>query len=226
LPVVEARLTSVNSAPSQTIVLKPSNAEIDIALADLAVTNPNMRPNLETRLASAANQLPDDPEAEEALGYLALRQGRSSEARVHFQLAVDRHSSDPNVSFYLAHLEHETGAPSSQVIPLLERALTLKPDLSEARLELGLIAASDGSFTKALEALRHLTGLRPANAYAAAYTAAYCYAHIAKFSEACIAARQAQTLAQNDHDRAANSELINYINQEAQELMASSTNLP
>ena len=170
LPLIEASLASVYSAPLPTSVATISNAEMDVTLADLAVGNPNTRAALETRLTSAANRLPANSEAEEVLGYLALRQGKSSEARAHFRLAVDRHSSDPNVIFYLAHLDHAAGVPPSQVIPLLERALALNPDLSDARLELGLVTAADGNFVRALEALQQLSAPRAENAFAAIYT--------------------------------------------------------
>jgi tetratricopeptide (TPR) repeat protein len=216
LPVIEAQLTSVSDAPAAASMASVSNADMDFMLADLAVANPNARVGLEAQLASAASQVPGSPDAEENLGYLALRQGKSAAARAHFQLAVDRHSSDPGVLFYLAHLNHEAGAPSDQVIPLLQRALSLKPGLSEARLELALVQTSDGNFPKALEALQNLTGLHPENVYAAAYTEAYCYAHTDKLPEARIAAQRAQTLAGNDHDRAETSELLDYIKQQAQ----------
>jgi tetratricopeptide (TPR) repeat protein len=216
LPVIEAQLTSVSDAPAAASMASVSNADMDFMLADLAVANPNARVGLEAQLASAASQVPGSPDAEENLGYLALRQGKTADARAHFQLAVDRHSSDPGVLFYLAHLNHEAGAPSDQVIPLLQRALSLKPGLSEARLELALVQTSDGNFPEALEALQNLTGLHPENVYAAAYTEAYCYAHTDKLPEARIAAQRAQTLAGNDHDRAETSELLDYIKQQAQ----------
>ena len=215
LPLIEAHLASVYSPIAAYSVASVSDAEMEITLSDLSVTHPDAQADLQTRLTVAASQLPNNAEAAEALGYLALRQGKSSEARAQFQLAVDRHSSNPNTMFYLAHLNHAAGSPSSQVVPLLERALELNPELSDARLELALVATADGNFDQALEALRKLTKPRAENAYAIAYTEAYCFAHIEDLSAARAAARRAQTLAANDRDRAEVSELLEYIEQPA-----------
>lgn len=214
LPLIEAQLPTVYNAALPVSTQAISNAEMDIALADLTATNPNTLASVERRLATASNQLPG-AEAEESLGYIALRQGRSDEARAHFQAAVDRHTTDPNVIFYLAHLEHAAGVASGQVVPLLERALELNPDLSDAQLELALVATSDGNFDKAVAALKQIRQLRPENAYAAAYTEAYCYAHMDKAAEARAAAHRAQTLAGSDRDRAEVSELFDFIQQES-----------
>ena len=226
LPVIEAHIKPAPSIAEQSAVTPISNAEMDITLANLTVRNPDKGASMESRLASAAAQLPDNPAAEEALGYLALKQGKSDEARAHFRLAVDRHSSDANVLFYLAHLDHEAGVSASQVIPLLERSLAIKPDLNDARLELALVATADGNFALALEALGKLTTVRPENAYTAAYTKAYCYAYSDKLTEAKAAAGQAKALAGNDKDKAEVAALFDYIAQESQTMAVSSTNAP
>jgi tetratricopeptide (TPR) repeat protein len=136
-----------------------------------------------------------------------------TEARAHFQLAVDRHSSDPNVLFYLGHLKHEAGVRSTEVMPLLEQALFLNPELSDARLELAIVAAADGNYEKALAALKKITALRPENAYASAFTEAYCYVHLGKFTEARELAYQAQKLAANSSDQAKVFQMLDFISQ-------------
>jgi tetratricopeptide (TPR) repeat protein len=215
LPLIQAQISPLSASAAQSSPSPIASTEIDIALADLALTNPNAQAGVASRLASAASQPNGSSEAEEALGYLTLRQGKLEEARTHFRAAVDRNSSDPNVLFYLAHLDHEAGAPSNQVIPLLERALTLQPDLNDARLELALINTEDGNYEQALAALQKLAAPRPENAYTAAYTEAYCYAYTDKLDQARATARRAQSLAANDHDRAEIAQLLEYIDQQA-----------
>jgi tetratricopeptide (TPR) repeat protein len=215
LPLVQARIQPLPAPAAQLASLSVPGTEIDIALADLSLTNPNTQASLESRLASASNQPNGGPEAEEALGYLAIRQGKMDEARTHFRRAVDRQSSDPQVLFYLAHLDRDAGVPSDQVTPLLERALTLKPDLSDARLELALVATSDGKYDDALAALQKLTNPRPEYAYTAAYTEAYCYAYSDRLDQARSAAHRAQALAANDRDHAEIAQLLEYIDQQA-----------
>jgi len=165
--------------------------------------------------ATLGDLIPSNFTTEETLGYRALERGQVAEARAHFRLAVERHSTDPNVLFYLAHLDHEAGVPARQVLPLLDRALALKPDMPDARLELALLAANDGEFARALAALQKLSAPRPENAFAAVYTEAYCHAHLEQFAEARASAERARTLAGNERDRAQVSELLQYIAQQA-----------
>ena len=216
LPLLQAHLATTYSAPTAASVESISGTQMDVNLAELAVANPDTRTALEMRLASDSSTQPDNAAAEETLGYLALKQGKDDAARTHFRAAVDRHSADPNVLFYLAHLNHAAGAPSSDVVPLLERALTLKPDLNDARLELALVNTSDGHFDEALNALKDLSGVRPENAYAAAYTKAYCLSQTEQFKDARTAAEYAETLAQSDHDRAEIADLLSYIGGQVQ----------
>jgi Flp pilus assembly protein TadD len=215
LPLIQAQISTLSVSAAQSSPIAVASLEIDIALSDLSLTNPNTQASLESRLAAASSQSPGNSEADEALGYLALRQGKFEDARAHFRVAVDRHSSDPSVLFYLAHLDRDAGAPSSQVVPLLERALALKPDLMDAMLDLALIRTSDGDYEQALALLQKLTTTRPENAYTVAYTEAYCYAYTDKLDQARISARRAKALAADEHDRAEIAQLLEYIDQQA-----------
>ncbi len=201
LPLTEVAFQRPQPVVSAAVAI--SDAEMKLALNELIPNN-----SAEIAVESAAE--------EESLGYLALKQGKEQEARTHFQLAIDRHSDDPNVFFYLAHLDHEAGAPSSEVLPLLDRALALQPDLPDARLELALLAAKDGDFGRALAALEKLEAPRPESAFAAVYTKAFCYAHLEKLTEARAAAKRAEGMARNEHDDAQVRGLMDFIEQEAQ----------
>lgn len=216
LPIVESHIKPIEIEVTHLEASPISDSEMDLNLADLALTNPNIRASVEDRLSAAASQLPGNSEPEEALGYLALRKGNLQEARTHFRKAADRDSSDANVLFYLAHLDHAAGEAPAQVIPLLERSLAINPDLSDARLELALVQAEGGEYENALAALQKLGSPRPENAYAAAYTEAYCYAYTDKMAEARKAAQRAQSLAANDRDRAEVAALFEQINQQDQ----------
>ncbi|HSU58518.1 MAG TPA: DUF1570 domain-containing protein [Bryobacteraceae bacterium] len=83
----------------------PSEHETDLALAELLAADPNQQAKAERQLKAISEKYPDDPESEGCLGYVAMRAGRLGEARAHFMLAVDRHSSDPQVFYYAAHLD-------------------------------------------------------------------------------------------------------------------------
>lgn len=224
LPTIEKPFSPLLAAAAASSSLaKLSSAEMDVQLSDLSLSNPNSRAALQSRLAIAADQLPQNAAVEESLGFAALQQGKMEDARSHFRAAVDRRSSDPNVLFYLAHLDHAAGLPSARVMPLLEQALALNPALGDARLELALLATEDGDYRKALEALRKLTAPRPENAYAAAYTEAYCLANTDQLLEARAVAHRAQSLAANDRDRAEAAQLLGFINEQAQDPVPSAT---
>lgn len=216
LPLVSLRITPAEIARDASQPSPISNSEMDLNLADLALTDPNTRATVEDRLAAAASRSPRSSGPEEALGYLALRKGNLAEARNHFRTAADRNSSDANVLFYLAHLDHAAGAPPEQVIALLQRSLALNPDLTDARLELGLLEAEAGDYEAALAALQTVHSPRPENAYAAAYTEAYCYAYTDRLPEARNAAQYAQSLAASEQDRAEVAQLSEYISQQNQ----------
>ncbi len=215
LPLIQARLTAgEKKLPASAAPSTISNSEMDINLADLALTSPGTRASVESRLSNAASELSENSEPEEALGYLALREGDLQEARDHFRKAAARNSRDPKVLFYLAHLDHVAGETPDRIIPLLERSLALSPDLNDARLELVLVEAEIGDYETALADLRKVRSFRPENAYAVAYTEAYCYAYTDRFAEARKAAEYAKSLATGEHDRAEVTRLLEYIDQQ------------
>ncbi len=201
-----ARYVDQQHLPVMYVQIRSALSEVPISLA--TISGGEME-------ATLGDLIPNNSTSEESLGYRALESGRNEEARLHFQRAVDHHSDDPNVLFYLAHLEHEAGVPSSKVLPLLDRALALKPDMPDARLELALLAAHDGDFARALAALQQLSTPRPENAFAAIYTEAFCLAHLDRWNDARAIAERARTMARNERDRAQVSQLLDYIAQQS-----------
>ena len=183
----------------------------DLALADLTASNPYADADGTAELKSVSMRYPDSPEAEESLGYLCLRQNNPDEARLHFAKAVERHSTAPDVIFYLAHLESSAGAAPERVIGLLNRALELKPDYYEARLELGFAAARANKFTLAASELSKIGSPRPEHAYVLSYTLAYCYAQLNEAADALKYGEIAQRAARNTHDQEQTENLLRYI---------------
>jgi tetratricopeptide (TPR) repeat protein len=201
--------------------------QADLALADLAVSTANMESAGAAALNSFSGRYPDSPEAEESLGYLALRHNRSEEARLHFQKAVDRHSTAPDVIFYLAHLDASAGASSDSVIALLNRALEINPAYYEARLELGFVAAKAKKFEIAAAALTAAAQLaaqngnpHPEHAYVLSYTLAYCYAQLHQPERAFEYAERASHAVRNSQDQEQTANLLRYIDRDRQRLSA------
>ncbi|HEY3457196.1 MAG TPA: tetratricopeptide repeat protein [Bryobacteraceae bacterium] len=197
--------------------------QADLALADLAAFNPTAEAAGAAALNSFSGQYPDSPEAEESLGYLALRHNRTEEARLHFQKAVDRHSTAPDVIFYLAHLDASAGAPPDRVIALLNRALEINPGYYQARLELGLVAARAKKFelaAAALTAAAQSGNEHPEHAYVVSYTLAYCYAQLHQPERAFEYAEKAAHAVRNSQDEEQTANLLRYIERDRQRLSA------
>ncbi len=216
LPLLSLHVGLPPPAQLQMRVSTVPSSEIDVALSELSLANPNSKADIQSRLTTAASRNPDDAQAEEALGSMALRQGNMAEARAHFRKAVDRHSTDPSVLFYLAHLDHEAGVPSEQVLPLLRQALAVKPNYYDALLDLALVSAADHDYATALDSLTKLGTPRPEHAYTVIYSMAYCLAQTEKFAEARKYLDQAKALASTEADRAEVASLLTFINDEQQ----------
>jgi tetratricopeptide (TPR) repeat protein len=212
----------LQAAQVDPIPLASPREQVDLALADLAASNPNAEADGAAALHSVSDRYPESPEAEESLGYLAMRHNRMDEARVHFQNAVERHSNTPDVIFYLAHLESAAGAPADRVIGLLNRALELNPDYYDARLELGFVAAKAKKFDLATSALSAASQLakgdntHPEHAYVLSYTLAYCYAQLNRADQALEYGEKAKRAARSGQDQEQTANLLRYIDRERQ----------
>jgi tetratricopeptide (TPR) repeat protein len=93
---------------------------------------------------------PDRPEAQESLGYLALQTGDSDSARQYFSGALQAGTKDPQMCFDYAMLSLNASAGKDGVAGL-RRAVELKPDYLEARLQLGLALTDEENYAEALE---------------------------------------------------------------------------
>jgi tetratricopeptide (TPR) repeat protein len=212
----------ITAAEVESKPLSSPREQVDLALADLAASTPNAEADGAAALNSVSGRYPENPEAEESLGYLAMRYNRMDEARLHFQKAVDRHSNAPEVVFYLAHLESAAGAPPDRVIRLLNRALELNPDYYDARLELGFVAAKAKKFDLATSALSAASQLakagnpHPEHAYVLSYTLAYCYAQLNQADQALVYGHKAQRAARSGEDQEQTANLLRYIDRERQ----------
>jgi tetratricopeptide (TPR) repeat protein len=214
LPEVSVALRVPPLTAERFEVSTARSSDVDVALSDLVLANPNSKAEIQTRLATAASRFPEDAKAEGALGYMAMHQGRLAEAREHFHKAIDRHSTDATVYFYAAHYDREAGIPDEQVVPLLQQALEYNPANYEAHLELAMAATGSHNYALALEALSQLGTPRPEHAYAIAYSLAYCYAQTDKLDDARATIAKAKLLASNDQERAEIRSLLAFVEQQ------------
>ena len=107
---------------------------------------------------------PDKPEIEESLGYLAWQSGDAGSARQHFSRAFAAGSKDPQMCFHYAVLERQASSGTKEVLPALRKAVELKPDYVEARLQLGFELVSQKNFKEAVDQLRQVHTINPEQA--------------------------------------------------------------
>ena len=164
----------VDSTLAQATFATPSKAELDLSVADLLSSNAAAGPEVEAKVRALASAHPEEAGFEESLGYLALRKNQTDAARLHFENAVERQSNDPVAVYNSARLQQDSGAPPSEVIPILERALALQPDYQPARVDLGFTAAKSKQFELALAAFSGLKSIDSKLAFEIYFSMAYC----------------------------------------------------
>jgi len=204
----------------QSAEVADSGKQAEFALADVQALNPNGQEEAKTRLAMLAAKYPDDPSAEESLGFLAMRSGLKAEAEEHFEHAVKNHSTDPEVLFSLAHLKLAREGSSDEAIDLLQRAIAGNGSYYNALLELGFAAAKSQRFDLAVEALGKIPEPKPEHAFGVSYTLAYCLSELHLGSQARINAEQAAKIATNARDKKQSAELLAYLQQESKRDLA------
>jgi tetratricopeptide (TPR) repeat protein len=124
----------------------------EIMLADiLAASGKRDQADEAYRKLAVAN--PEDPDIYRAMGYLAWQGNDRDKAVREFETSFAKGGRDPEMCFELALLELETDGRSPRAIAPLERALEVRPDYLEARLQLGLLQMNEEKFSLALGTL-------------------------------------------------------------------------
>lgn len=123
------------------------------ALVSLSKTGAG--PALRQRILDAIAREPTRPEGYAALAYLAMRQGRFSEAREAFGKAVEAGGRNPRLLLNYGRLAMGTDPEASVVA--LSKFLELQPAHVEARLDLATVQIG---LRRPVDALRTLSPLR------------------------------------------------------------------
>ena len=140
-----------------------SEFESGMVLADvLALTS-------KTQEALAAYQElakgnPDKPEVAESLGYMAWQAGDRDAARGQFAAALAAGSRNARMCFDYAMLSRNDADAIKVAIPAFQKALELKPDYAEARLQLGLMLVNTHNYPEAVAQLRQVKKVDPEQA--------------------------------------------------------------
>lgn len=134
--------------------------ESGVVLASvLAVTGKNKEAlNAYQKLAEGN---PGNPEVAESLGYLAWQAGDLDAARSQFAVALAAGGKNARMCYDYGMLSRNEADAVKVAIPAFQKALELKPDYAEARLQLGLMLVNTHNYPEAVTQLKQLKKVDP-----------------------------------------------------------------
>jgi tetratricopeptide (TPR) repeat protein len=139
-----------------------SELDSGVLLADLLVAT-NQKVQAKAAYDKLAKQFPGAWQIAESLGYLAWQSGDDESARAYFEQALPG-TTDPQMCYHLAGLYHDAGVGGDKPIATLTRAVSLKPDYAEARLQLGILYFNKSNYAETIRALAPIERISPAHA--------------------------------------------------------------
>jgi tetratricopeptide (TPR) repeat protein len=186
--------------------------ESGLVLADLLAV---IRKPAEARqeYEQLAKDNPQQPEVEESLGYLAWQTGDQESARQHFSRAYTAGTKNAQMCFDYAMLELQAAPASKAVTPILRRAVELKPDYVAAHLQLGLLLASQQSYSDAIEQLHSIKKINPEEAPSYFRALAYSEFRTGHPDQARTDAESAKKWAKTPADSEQADSLLRYFDQ-------------
>lgn len=209
--VFDVRLEKAAERPQSQAA---SPLECRIVMAELlAVTG--RKDEARQMYESLAPDHPNSRELQEALGYFAWRNGELDVAARHFARAVELGCTNGKLYFDYATLLRQAGEPGSRRVPLLQKAVELKPDFKEARYALGLTLLQEGNYK---EAVHHLVQIRQVDrdqAVSFFMTLAHAHHRLGQQEEARKAAQRAREYAQTYAEISSTERLLEFLSGEA-----------
>lgn len=192
-------------------VSEPSQFNIDLTLADILAAQKKTSVEASERLSRLASGHPESPDVQESLGYLAWEQGNTAKALESFRLALDRGSKNPEMLYHYSQLLRQSGASAAQILPVLQRAVAIKPDYWDAWLDLGLTATNDRQWGVALGALSQIRTVGPERAYALFSALAYCDLQMNELKQARAMAERAKQYAKSPDQELQVSSMLRHL---------------
>jgi len=178
--------TALPAAP-ETSTASPavsSVSELDsgVMLADLLAAA-NQKVQAKAAYDKLAMQFPGAWQISESLGYFAWQAGDDESARAYFEQALPG-TTDPQMCYHLAGLYHDAGIGGDKLVATLTRAVSLKPDFSEARLQLGILYFNKSNYAESIKTMAPIERSSPAHAATLYGALAYAYAQTGDYANA------------------------------------------
>jgi tetratricopeptide (TPR) repeat protein len=181
-------------------------------LAELLVYAHKVEEGRKAYLKLAEESPQDDVEAAEALGYFAWRSLREpEEGQRHFARAVELGSRNAMVYFDYAMLLREKQINDPMILPLLEKAVELKPDLADAQYELGARFYQEKMYARSVVHFNQIRQVSRERAVPMFRAMAYAYHQLGDSEEARKAAEQARQYSRSLEEIAEAEQLLEYV---------------
>lgn len=164
----------VDKRQAEPEVAPVSEFDSRLMLVDLLLST-NKVPEARQEYALLEKEQPDRPDLARAIGTLAQATGDRETARRYFEKAFDEGDADPEMCLQLALLEGFANQSPNKIIPILERALHVKPDFTEAKIRLGLAKVDARDFAGAISILSAIPNVTPERAPAVFCGLGYAY---------------------------------------------------
>lgn len=165
--------TTLGKAETEPVIAPLTGFDAQLALADLQTALG--RYDIAAREYDELGKLqPGRPDVMQSQGYLALLQKDVPLALASLRKAYEAGSQDPRMCVALAQME--TGRqPPAKIIPILERAVKVKPDFTDALLQLGALRVADRQYEAGISALMSIQTIAPERAPAVFFALSYAY---------------------------------------------------
>ena len=137
--------------------------ELRLALADVLIGERRVE-QAASQLVALSKEYPQSPQVEEVWADMAWRELKYPEAATHCRKAFALGSQNAKSLAQCAAVEASQGVPPNEVIPALERAVTLDPNNKQARMNLAFQLLNQQKFGAALSQLSEVHSLKPEEA--------------------------------------------------------------
>jgi len=182
----------------------------DMVLADLLIINKKTGA-ARSALEQVAKSYPGRPEVEESLGYLAWQLDDEEGARQHFGRAMANGSKNAQMCYQYALLQRKGAASAKDSIVALQRAVELKPDYIEARLQLGQMLMSERNYVQAIGQLTQIKTVKEKEAPYLFSALAYSYMQTGDLDKAKTNAESAKKWAKTPEQSSQAESMLRYI---------------
>jgi tetratricopeptide (TPR) repeat protein len=196
----------------QAQLQQPTDFDLELTLTQLlAARDPHSTEALAV-LRKLALTHPDSAAAQASLGLMEWDQQQVPAAREHLRRAIQAGSDNPDAYYVYARILNSEDTPPADILPVLERVVQLKPDFTEAWLNLGLTASSADECPQALTAFSHVDKVDPGRAFTFYTQQAYCYLQSEQTQPAGRLLEQARPYARTPDEQAQLAQMLGELN--------------